>query len=373
MSTDIVGIHVCVDGNEDKEFKSITIEKEDDAVTKMSWITDFNVKEQEYFSNEPYIVGRKTLLIGQFYTPYSLQVSLSRLKSGHFQYQISVTVSSTNEHPLEDKKQDSSSKKHSDEPIVGCKPVFAIWISLNENEKIPLDRMLEQEVWTPSKHFSFKLDPPYTYRFGFQLWFKLIDVTALPAQKNALKQLSALYINQTLCDINFLLKNDKSVGGHKHILAARSPVFAAMFQDGIQEAKTGQVAITDIELDTFKVMLYFIYSSKLGSPLTEDKAKLLIVAANKYAIEDLKNICLSFLLPQIRIDNVIHLLVWAHNYSVDKMKEATLEFVAVNFEKMCLTEEWARFTTEYPNLNVLATREMIKKKTGYINSWMGEN
>ena len=146
MSTDIVsGIHVCVDGNEDKEFKSVTIEKEDDAVTKMSWITDFNVKEQEYFSNEPYIVGRKTLLIGQFYTPYSLQVSLSRLKSGHFQYQISVTVSSTNEHPLEDKKQDLSSKKHSDGPIVGCKPVLAIWISLNENEKIPLDRKIPLE------------------------------------------------------------------------------------------------------------------------------------------------------------------------------------------------------------------------------------
>ena len=90
---------------------------------------------------------------------------------------------------------------------------------------------------------------------------------------------------------------------------------------------------------------------------------MLFVAADKYDIEDLKTICLSFLLGYVLFKtNVLHLLVWAHTYSVDKLKEAVLEKVADNLDQICLTEEWANVAREYPDLTVLATRKSAEKR-----------
>ena len=104
-------------------------------------------------------------------------------------------------------------------------------------------------------------------------------------------------------------------------------------------------------------MVYFIYSGNLGTSLTEEKAKLLFLAADKYDFKDLKNICLRFLLNYIERDNVLHLYEWADNYSVDNLKNAALKFVADNYDQVCSTDEWKDFAREYPTLNVLVTRE----------------
>ena len=338
------------------------VSKEADGTTKINWIKDFNIlTELEKRPHEPDIIlVKKTLLIGRFYTPYVLQLWWSPLKTGRFNYKVKLSVTSTKDNPHEDEKyqESHSKKKHRDGLTTGG--ICAIWSRVNYGEKLLLDRTSgEHEGWTLNFPCS-KQHPSCKYWIDFQLWFKLTDHHA---EKNALQQLSALYVNQTHCDINFCLENGQRVGGHKCILSTRSPVFAAMFQHEMQEAKTGQVVITDIEPDAFKELLYFIYSSKLRTPLTEAKAKLLFVAADKYDIEDLKTICLCFLLPFIRVDNVIYLMVWAHNYSVGKLKKAALKFVAANFVKVCLTEEWAPFVRDYPDLHVLVTREMMKKKT----------
>ena len=360
-------IHILpVDGDEDKYFKSVIFEKDEDGLTKMSWITEIKATDQRFSNEDKISVAQKMLLIGKFYSPCFLRVYFSRSKTGYFKYYADVAICPAKEHLLEDKNIQepiSSRQKEGGVLIVGGKPLCDIWISVNQKEKIPFTRLLGREVWLPNQ----------TYTFNFQLWFKLIDQSAPISEKNALKQFSILFGNQTLCDINFCLENSQHVGGHKYILAARSPVFAAMFQHEMQESKTGHVVIPDIELDIFKEMLYFIYSGQIETPLTERKAKLLFLAADKYDIEDLKNICLHFLSAYILYKtNVIHLLVWAHTYVVDKLKEAALEMVAINFDQICLTEEWVNFTRDYPDLSVLATREMVKKrKHGDVDKWMG--
>ena len=304
-------IHIVpVDGCEKKNLKSVTIEKED-GLTKMSWVTEINVTELERRSkNEPKIfVAKSFLLLGKFYSPYILFVFFSRLKTGHFRYYASVAICPFIEQLLEDQnnQEQSSTKKGSKH-----KPLCGIWISANQAENIPFDiRLLEQdEIWLPITHYSYQLEPHQTYEFSFQLWFKLIDQSAPLAEKNALKQFSTLFIDQTLCDIKFCFENGQSVGGHKSFLAARSKVFAAMFQHEMQETKTGKVVITDIQPDIFRDLLFFIYSGQLETSLTEEKAKMLFVAADKYDIEDLKTICLSFLLAYMHIHNATHFLVW---------------------------------------------------------------
>ena len=356
-------IHVLVDGSEEKYFKSVTFEREEDGLTKMSWVTEINATELLTERRSENVVKifavRKNLLLGKFYSPYCFRVLLSQWKSGNINFCASVQTVEIRPTIKHLHQESSSTKKDSKD-----KPLCGIWISTNQTEKISFERNLigEREVWKTITQPSHQLEPTQTYALNFQLWFKLNDQSTPYAEKNALKQFSTLYANQAHCDINFIFENSQSVGGHKYFLAARSPVFYAMFQHEMQEAKTGQVVITDIQPDIFRELLFFIYSGQLETPLTEEKAKMLFVAADKYDIGDLKTMCLRFLVPYIHTKNVLHLLVWAQNFSVDKIKEATLDFVAVYFDKVCLTEEWVNFTRNYPDLTVLATREMVKKR-----------
>ena len=53
--------------------------------------------------------------------------------------------------------------------------------------------------------------------------------------------------NKNLADFVFKVENEK-FAAHKIILAARSPIFAAMFQHDMQENKTNETEITDVTL-----------------------------------------------------------------------------------------------------------------------------
>jgi hypothetical protein len=70
------------------------------------------------------------------------------------------------------------------------------------------------------------------------------------------------------------------------VLAASSPVFAAMFNSGMLEAKNDHVQIEDVEGDVMKAMLRFMYTGT--APGIEGIADQLLAAADKYQLERLK-------------------------------------------------------------------------------------
>ena len=55
---------------------------------------------------------------------------------------------------------------------------------------------------------------------------------------------------------------------HKNILAGRSTVFDAMFTHDMEENRKSKVDIVDLDGDTVHDMILYIYSGKVGSPLT---------------------------------------------------------------------------------------------------------
>ncbi|OWK15036.1 SPOP [Cervus elaphus hippelaphus] len=66
---------------------------------------------------------------------------------------------------------------------------------------------------------------------------------------------------------------------HKAILAARSPVFSAMFEHEMEESKKNRVEINDVEPEVFKEMMCFIYTGK--APNLDKMADDLLAAADK--------------------------------------------------------------------------------------------
>ena len=155
------------------------VSKEADGTTKINWIKDFNIlTELEKRPHEPDIIlVKKTLLIGRFYTPYILQLWLTHSETaGRFHYKVHVSVIKTNSLMEDEENQESSSTMRD---YVGC--ICSIWIKVNQRERISFNSTYDVcEVWATNMDFSYILDQPQeTYRFKFQLWFKLTDQSSV--------------------------------------------------------------------------------------------------------------------------------------------------------------------------------------------------
>ena len=90
--------------------------------------------------------------------------------------------------------------------------------------------------------------------------------------------LGQLFESQRFSDVTL------SVGGrefqaHKALLAARSPVFAAMFEHEMEERKHNRVDITDVDHEVLREMLRFIYTGKTNN--LDKMADDLLAAADK--------------------------------------------------------------------------------------------
>jgi speckle-type POZ protein len=131
-----------------------------------------------------------------------------------------------------------------------------------------------------------------------------------------------------------------------------------MFQHDMQEKKTGKVVIKDIKPDIFKVLLHYMYSGRTSAPLNQKTAQLMFMAADKYNIDDLKEYCATFILSQMQATNALDLLIWAHLNSIEKIKEASLNFVAANGKVIFQTSEWEKIITAHPDLCLLVTRRV---------------
>lgn len=103
------------------------------------------------------------------------------------------------------------------------------------------------------------------------------------------EDLSQLLDTQKFSDV-ILAVNGREFFAHKAILAARSPVFNAMFEHEMEEKKQNRVEITDMEPEVLKEMLKFIYSGKVSQ--LEKMADDLLAAADKVRRRDF--VCRSF-------------------------------------------------------------------------------
>jgi hypothetical protein len=275
--------------------------------------------------------------------PFTMELCLTQIKSNEVQQQEEAANSSSS--------IVGSSTDSYDRPC-------SVWVSVNGCKKSMMEP-LSTNQWKSEKFHIFvsgaEFEPTGQ---NCVIWIKFSKSIG---EINAHRQFTDLYVQQSNCDVQFCFEEDngsEKIGSHVSILSARSPVFAAMFQNDMKEAKTRLVVIKDIKPEIFKQLLFFIYSGRTSAPLTEYSAQSLFIAADIYNIGDLKNECARFLLTCVRLDSAINLMAWAHLHSVDKLKEAALNFAALHGKEICQLDDWEKLIKNYPDLCLLASRRM---------------
>ncbi len=116
-----------------------------------------------------------------------------------------------------------------------------------------------------------------------------------------------LFENMNLSDVAFNVRGQQ-MKAHRIILATRSPVFAAMFQQPTQEKQTGIVDIIDVDPEVFRELLRYIYTNQVPIERMDVVAIGLLAAADKYLLEKLKQACLNHLENRISPENCVKLL-----------------------------------------------------------------
>ena len=166
---------------------------------------------------------------------------------------------------------------------------------------------------------------------------------------------SDYFLSEVLSDFKILCE-DVTFNCHKIVLAAGSPVFEAAVNSNMLEAKTGCLKIEDCKPNVVKFILESIYKSQVDiKTLKEDPAftREVLIAADKYRLEKLKDLAEKELCIQIGMKNALELLVVGDMHGAAKLRKSAQELIIkkkndiVNLNQ----DDFRQFIRNYPDLS----------------------
>ncbi|XP_065205304.1 speckle-type POZ protein B-like isoform X15 [Planococcus citri] len=161
---------------------------------------------------------------------------------------------------------------------------------------------------------------------------------------NLYENLASLFENQEFTDV-VLSVNGKDFPAHKNILAARSPVFRAMFTHSTKEKELNRVEIEDISEQVVDEMLKYIYTGKCLN--LKKFAEGLLAAADKYDLYQLKAMCAKSLFEGLSVENAASVLALADMHGVKELKNKVIKFIVSNPTEVMGTEGWKNIRSNF--------------------------
>jgi len=149
---------------------------------------------------------------------------------------------------------------------------------------------------------------------------------------------------------------------HIAILAARSPVFKAMFQSNMKEKETQSVTMNDFKPNVVSEMRNFIYTGTVSShDAIGEIATDLLRAADQYQLDLLKNVCEDRLCSTVEVTNCVEYLVLGDMYQTLKLKRKAVETIAENVDSIMDSDVFKDLFKQNPRLAWEVTKALNKK------------
>lgn len=162
-------------------------------------------------------------------------------------------------------------------------------------------------------------------------------------------------------DCSFLVGNEnnqKTIHGHRLILAMSSPVFETMFYGGLPEKNEKPIEILDVQPEAFRALLQYIYTDEINLK-SFDQVCEICYAAKKYMIPALVKQCTEFIWGDLYPGNVCRAYEFALLFEEPRLIGKCLQIIEKrtdevlkdpSFEEMGLST--LRTILKQENLNV---------------------
>lgn len=144
-----------------------------------------------------------------------------------------------------------------------------------------------------------------------------------------------------------ILCRDGVLSCHSCILAARSPVFKAMFTHPTTENETGSIQLEDTDKSTMNKLLQYLYTGELCPELVNVD---LLIVADKYDVQDLKVLCEEQLVKRLIMKNCVELLIVGDRHNAAELKRVAKAFIVSHSSHFLGVPDWKRKLLPFPNL-----------------------
>ncbi|XP_055352999.1 speckle-type POZ protein-like [Paramacrobiotus metropolitanus] len=150
---------------------------------------------------------------------------------------------------------------------------------------------------------------------------QLIHVIVTYRTINNRTTLKNLLDTRLLTDCTLVSSEGTQFPAHRAILAAQSPVFAAMFQNDTSEKANGTCNIIDFEGDILQLLVRYAYTRELSA---EDGGKQIVklwCAADKYDIPELRNACEDLMVASVKKENALEYFLFARERGLQELQK----------------------------------------------------
>mmetsp|Transcript_48215 Transcript_48215/g.95561 ORF Transcript_48215/g.95561 Transcript_48215/m.95561 type:complete len:160 (+) Transcript_48215:1-480(+) len=128
------------------------------------------------------------------------------------------------------------------------------------------------------------------------------------------------------------------------------------------ESATLHITECDVEPAAFEEVLNYLYTDSLSDGAAGAMGEWLLLAANKYGVEDLKRLCEFNLCRSLGVENVSSRLVLSDQAEAGELKKACLSFIKDNAAEVMETSGWAPVASHQASALLL---EVTKAIVGY--------
>lgn len=171
------------------------------------------------------------------------------------------------------------------------------------------------------------------------------------------EELLNIFTSSRLTDVSIVVE-EKEFKVHKLILSARSSVFASMFEHDLAEKRTNVIQISDSRSEIIEAVLHYIYSGKCS--LVKDKAAEILPVADKYNLNELRNLCEQTLKSNLDLNNFTSFLILSEMHNLDQLKSAAMEYFILKEKDLMKTGEWQCLVESHPQL----VAQLFSRKMG---------
>lgn len=144
---------------------------------------------------------------------------------------------------------------------------------------------------------------------------------------------------------------------HRAIVAARCPELGREISNNPPD---DPVQITNISASTMQDVLYYIYTGKIRS-LHSGNCVQMFAAANRFSLNEVKNVCLNLFRSSLTEDNVFEAAAVAHECGDLVLKEEIEQYLTKNISAILQGAKWKKFSGERSKFaNEILTAVLLK-------------